>query len=211
MTVAVVLPRAGGLDVLLDVARAAEAAGADALVLAEPPLGDWASAPAAAASLAGHTPLPVGIAVNVAGRPPLAVWEEIGVLQRVVGPGLWTSLIGWSRDQLVPPAELTPPLLPFAAPAWLVCAGAAEVDEAAGLARPRLAPPGTMAEGAYGSGQDLLSTRSPGRMVSLLSVGASDALRDELEWVARLKAAALEPETWLRVATEGFEAPRRAS
>jgi hypothetical protein len=200
MTIAVTIPVAASADALARSLALATSAGADVAVFAEAPLGDWVSAPDAVAFAIGRTPLPLGAVLDARDRQPLAVWEQIAVLQRIVGPGVWPLLAGWSERHARPPAALTPRPLPFAVAPWLVAADGAGVARARVLGLRCLAPPGTAADGVWGGADALEHEPSD---ITLIVTTAEDFEHDlRSVRAAEVEVAAREP--WMGVAVERF-------
>ena len=123
MIVAFAMPQQTTLDGLLYAAETAVSDGADALVIAESPLGRWASAPQAAAFLATRMTIPIGVALDGRTRHPLHLAADISLLQRLLSKSPFFIIAGVSEqdlDQLKGALEVvTPPLLPFVSSIWI--------------------------------------------------------------------------------------------
>jgi hypothetical protein len=190
------------------VAQAAEE-GADCLVFAEPPLGGWLDAVTVAAFASEFSTLPIGIATRV-DRHPLTIREERGVLQRIVGPGVWMLYMDWHdlREHSALPAIPEP--LPFACAPWLVCQNEADVTAASGRGARCIGRVGSAAvNGVFGNRADLLAAlKAPEPPVlGLLLTEAPADLAANLKTVAINKCPDVLDETWLKVALEGFDMP----
>lgn len=124
MIVAFTLPHRSTGDALKQAAGRAQDRGADAIVIAEAPLGRWASSPQAAAFLASAVTVPVGVALNGRSRDPLQIGADISLLQRVMSQpsffiigGLDVADLDSFNDQL---DRVRPPLLPFGSSIWML-------------------------------------------------------------------------------------------
>lgn len=127
MIVAFALPHRSTLSGLHDAAKSALARGAEALVLAEHPLGPWASAPQAAAFLSSTTTVPIGVALNGRARHSLHLAADISLLQRIMCRPPLCIVHGLGSKDLSPLREaldkVAPPLIPFGTPIWIASEG----------------------------------------------------------------------------------------
>jgi len=210
MTIAITIPAVASADALARSLALAASAGADVAVLAEAPLGDWASAPDAVAFALGRTPLlPLGVVLDARDRHPLALWERIAVLQRIAGPGVWPLLSGWGEQHVRPPAALTPRPLPFAVAPWLVAADGAEVARARAVGRRCLAPPNVAAADGVWGAAGAVEHLEPDA-IALVATSAEAFERDlrDLRDVRAARTQVLAEHPWIDVASELF--PRRS-
>lgn len=127
MIVAFVLPHRTTLGGIVDAAETAVNRGAEALVIAEAPLGRWASAPQAAAFLATRVNVPVGVALDGRARHPLHLGADISILQRMLPKSPFFIINGVDAQDLDPLKKaletVTPPQLPFASSIWILSEG----------------------------------------------------------------------------------------